>query len=212
MGVNPQAQPADLSGVSQLPTRDDLLRRKALERDEAERPRLRALAIERDLAAARSECWQLLDEFVARAQELGVNPRVWEAKARPGSSPRITRVEGYPLTSGAFVSAPPLSFVVAERRLVRTPRLEVRRIEELSLFVVSPGEESRAAAAQAREHHTASQGGWPHMRAARACRRDPQRLAARARDEPPRPDRLTPPERPGERSAGGLLSGAGAPN
>jgi len=35
------------------------------------RPR-RALAIERDLAAARAQWWELLEEFTARAQELGV--------------------------------------------------------------------------------------------------------------------------------------------
>jgi hypothetical protein len=160
--LNQSGSAADADGVNQLPTRDDLLRRKAIEQDKLERPRLRAQAIERDLAAARTQCWELLEEFVARARELGVEPSTWRSSSNGAHTSRITWIEGYPLSTGAIVSAPPLRYGVAERRHVRRPQQQVREVDALSLFVPSAGQESGFAPSFL-EPQTAAQGSWPNI-------------------------------------------------
>jgi hypothetical protein len=142
-----------------LPTREDLLQRKALEREEIERPRRRALAEERDLALACARYWSLLEEFVTRAREVGVEPCRRDTPAHGGHIPRLSWVEGYVLTSGDVVAAPPARYCVAERRHVLRPREEVHEVEELTLFSVSIRYESGLGADL--EKHTASQGNWP---------------------------------------------------
>jgi hypothetical protein len=148
--------------MDQLSSRDELLRRKANEQDELERPRLRALAIERDLAAARAQCWELLEQFTGRAHELGVEPQTWRSSPQGAHTSRIVWIEGYTLTNGAMISAPPLRYCVAERRRVRGPQEEVRVVDELSLFVPSTGQELGLAPSFL-EPQTASSEGWPHI-------------------------------------------------
>jgi hypothetical protein len=147
--------------MSQLPTLDDLLRRKASERAETARPYERALNAERDLAAANVRYWLLLEEFVARARELGVQPQTWRA-SHGASSARFAWIEGYPLTGGALVSSPPLRYCVTERRLVFRPQHQVHEVEELSLFVASADHEATRGAGDL-EQQTASRGGWPRL-------------------------------------------------
>ncbi len=148
--------------MSQLPTREDLLRQKEIEKDALARPHLRALAIERDLLASRAQCWELVEEFVERARELAVAPQIWQSASEGGYTPRITWVEGYRLTSGSIASAPPLRYCVAERRRVRRAQHEERAVEELSLFVASSSSEAGLAVGLL-EHHTKSRGGWPRI-------------------------------------------------
>ena len=160
--LNRRARVADADGMNQLPTRDDLLRRKAIERDELERPRLRAQAIERDLAAARTQCWELLEEFVARARELGLEPPTWQSSSHGAHTSRITWIEGYPLTTGAIVWAPPHRYGIAERRHVRRPQKQVREVDALSLFV-PPAPQEPGHPPSFLEPQTASHGGWPYI-------------------------------------------------
>jgi hypothetical protein len=147
--------------MSQLPTLDDLLRRKATERDETARPHERALSAQRDLAAAHVRYWLLLEEFVARARELGVRSQTWRSPSQRGSIARFAWIEGYPLTGGAVVSAPPLRYCVTERRRVLRPQQQVHEVEELSLFVASADYEATRGGDF--EQQTASKAGWPRM-------------------------------------------------
>jgi len=160
--LNPRLPFADACRMDQLPTRDDLLRRKASEQGDLERPRLRALAIERDLAAARAQCWELLDQFTGRVYELGIEFQTWRSSSLDASTSRIIWIEGYPLTNGAIVSLPPLRYCVAERRRVRRPQEEMRELNELSIFVPCAGQELGLAPSFL-EPQTASSGGWPHI-------------------------------------------------
>jgi len=148
--------------MTPLSTRDELMRRKAIERAELMRPQQQALAIERDLVAARAQCWELLGEFVARAGELGVQPRTWQSSSQRGHIPRVAWIEGYPLTNGAIVSTPPLRYCIQERRLVRRPQQEVREVEAVSLFALSTGPGSEFAADYL-EPQSASHGSWPNI-------------------------------------------------
>jgi hypothetical protein len=150
---------ADDEPMNSLPTSDDLLERKALERQQSELPRQRAEAIERDILAAREQCWELLAEFVERARELGIAPRVWRAPTG-GSTPRITMIEGYPLPSGTVVSAPPMRYGLAERRGVRRPREQLVELEELSVFILRAASDA-ARAPELRELHSRTHGSWP---------------------------------------------------
>ena len=149
--------------MSQLPTLDDLIRRKRLERDQIARPYQQALAREREILAARTQYWELLDEFMERVRELGLRPQICHSQSPDGSTPRITWVEGYQLTSGAVVSAPPLRYCVAERRRVLRPVPEVCEVEELSLFVVVDGYADSRLPTSALEQQTGSGKPWPRL-------------------------------------------------
>ena len=147
--------------MSELPTRDDLLHRKALEAEKDARRREWALYEERELVAARIRYWEMVEEFVDRARELGLQPQLQHSPLYRGSTPWITWVEGYPLTGGAVVSAPPMRYGTAERRRVLRPQPQVHEVEEISLFVVSTGNEAGLGAGLV-EEMTASQGTcWP---------------------------------------------------
>jgi hypothetical protein len=148
--------------MTQLSTRDELMRRKAIEREELMRPQLQALALERDLVAARAQCWELLGEFVRRAGELGVQPQTWQASSRRGPIPRVAWIEGYPLANGAIVSVPPLRYCIQERRLVGRPQQEVREVDAVSLFALSTGPGSEFAADYL-EPQSACLGSWPNI-------------------------------------------------
>jgi hypothetical protein len=148
--------------MTQLSTRDELVRRKAIEQEDLMRPQQQALALERDLVAARAQCWELLGEFVKRAGELGVQPRTWQSSSRRGHIRRVAWIEGYPLANGAIVSVPPLRYCIQERRLVRGPRQEVRELEAVSLFARSTGPGSESAADYL-EPQSASRGSWPNI-------------------------------------------------
>ncbi len=148
--------------MTQLSTRDELMRRKAIEREELMRPQQRALALERDLEAARAQCWELLGEFATRAEELGVQPRTWQSSSRRGHTPRVAWIEGYPLANGTIVSVPPLRYCIQERRLVRRPQQDVREVEAVSLFALSTGPGSEPAADYL-EPQSASHGRWPNI-------------------------------------------------
>jgi hypothetical protein len=148
--------------MSQLPTRDDLLRRKSDQRDEIARPHQRAQSAERQIQAARAQYWELLQEFVTRAQELDVRPQICDSESHDGRTPRITWVEGYPLSSGAVVSVPPLRYCLAERRRVLRPVLEECNIDELSLFLVPGGYDALGLPLGPVEQQTATRN-WPRM-------------------------------------------------
>ncbi|HEX4519293.1 MAG TPA: hypothetical protein VH063_06890 [Gaiellaceae bacterium] len=148
--------------MGELPTLEELLRRKAIEAEDLDRPRQRAEAAQHDLEAACAQYWGLLQEFVDRTRELSVAPRMWTPPSRDGYTPRIVWVEGYPLANGSVVSAPPLRYCNAERRKVRRPVEEVIELEELTLFL--PCAESRpGSTGGAFEVHTASDGSWPRI-------------------------------------------------
>lgn len=147
--------------MGELPTLEELLRRKALESDDLEKPRLRAEAAQRDLEAAREHYWVLLEEFVERARELSVSPRTWTAPPHDGYTPRILWIEGFPLVNGSVLTTPPLRYCNAERRKVRRAQTAVVVVEELTLFV--PRVEVRAGSGSAFELHTAALGTWPRI-------------------------------------------------
>jgi hypothetical protein len=147
--------------MGELPTLEELLRRKAIEADDLERPRLLAETARREIEAARAHYWELLVEFVDRIRELSVAPRMWTPPSRDSYTPRIVWIEGYPLVNGSVISAPPLRYCSAERRKVRRPQEEVTPVEELTLFV--PCAETRPGSAGAFELHTASSVTWPDI-------------------------------------------------
>ncbi len=148
--------------MAELPTTDELLRRKAIELDELDRPRRRAEETEQHLVAARAQYWKLLEEFVDRARQLGVEPVTWTPPARSPHAPRIMWIEGYPLANDSVVSAPPLRYCKAERRRVRRPVPEIVPITELCLFV--PRVESRPGTSGVLfDQQTVSGGTWPEI-------------------------------------------------
>jgi hypothetical protein len=144
--------------MSLLPSQDDLLQRKAREHAEIARHRQRREDEERGLAEACARYWELLEEFVVRAGEIGVEPRRHQSVSHKGSTSPIEWVEGYRLRSGAIVAAPPLRYCLRERRRIVRPRAKVREVEAVMLFVVTtdPG-----LAAGLSEPKTESAGGWP---------------------------------------------------
>lgn len=144
--------------MSLLPSQDDLLQRKALEHAELERHRQRKDDEVRGLAEACARYWELLEEFVVRAGELGVQPLKHQSASHKGSTSPIEWVEGYRLRSGAVVAAPPLRYCVRERRRLVRPRARIQKVEAISLFVVTtdPG-----LAAGLSEPKSESRGGWP---------------------------------------------------
>ena len=144
--------------MSPLPSRDDLLQRKAIEDAEIGRRREWALEEERGLKAACARYWELLEEFIVRARELGLQPRTHEPEATRGSASRIDWVEGYRLRSGSVVAAPPLRYCVKERRLVARPRAQILDVDVISLFVVTT---DAGLAAGLSEPKTASSEDWP---------------------------------------------------
>ena len=146
--------------MSTLPTREDLLRRKAIERDELDRPNRWAAFEQRELAEARARYWTLLEEFVARAQELGLRPVQRESPLRGHPAERIAWVEGYPLTGGHIVSAPPCRYCSEERRRVLRPETQVREVDELTMFVLSTGDGTGLGAGLV-EQHGVSRGSRP---------------------------------------------------
>jgi len=152
---------ADGEKVSQLPSRDDLMRRREVEQGDIDRPRMLAETAERVRTDGVATCWELLEEFVGRVQELGIEPRRWEPETSGPYTPRITWAEGYPLTNGSVVSVPPMRYCAAERRAVRKPRLEVHEVEELSHFAMS-GDPALAAVGFV-EHSTRTSGPWPRI-------------------------------------------------
>jgi hypothetical protein len=145
--------------MSQLPSREDFLRRKAEERQEIERPLRRAAEEERALAAARTSYWRLLEEFVHRTQELAVAHQTRLAPAQGSTRGQVAWVEGYPLTSGAVVSAPPLRFATRRGGLLLR-QTQVHEIEELSLFVVMDGRRAEDGPLRI-DRQIASEGSWP---------------------------------------------------
>jgi hypothetical protein len=144
--------------MSLLPSQDDLLRRKAMEHAELARHRQRKDDEERGLEEACARYWELLEEFVVRAGELGLQPARHQSASHKGSTSPIEWVEGHRLRSGSIVAAPPLRYCVRERRHLVRARAQIRELEAISLFVVTtdPG-----LAAGLSEPKTESSGGWP---------------------------------------------------
>jgi hypothetical protein len=162
LGVNPLAVLADGDSMSELPTLDELLRRKAIETDGFERSRLRAEAARRDLEAAHDQYWVLLEEFAERVRELAVPPQMWTPDDGDGYTPRIMWIEGFPLVNGSVLTPPPLRYCSAERRKVRRPQATILPVDELTLFV--PLAETRAGRKNGvLERHTPSTGTWPRI-------------------------------------------------
>ena len=146
--------------MNSLSSSDDLLQRKAQEREQRETPRRRAEVAEHYRVEARRECWDLLEQFVTRVRELGIEPRRWESPSSP-ITPRVLWIVGYPLTNGAFVTAPPLQYCIAERRKLLRPRHDVRTADELTLFtspLVDHAEAARLLVLQ-----TADSDAWPYI-------------------------------------------------
>jgi hypothetical protein len=157
---NPGRVRADGIDMRHLATPGDLLRQKELERKELERPRERARVAEREIAAARLRYWELLEEFVAAAHELKIEPRRCDSPVYPWFVQRVSWVEGYRLTSGAVVSAPPLEFCTVERRRMVGGGRQVHEVAELSLFVVATEIEPGAGIGPI-EQQTRTGGTWP---------------------------------------------------
>jgi hypothetical protein len=149
-----------VSEMSHRPTWDELLQSTALEREKIVRPYQRAVAAEREITAARTEYWELLEEFVARARELDVQPQICELPSAGNHSANVSWIEGYPLSGGAVVSAPPLRYGTATRRRVFRPAPEVRELEELSLFVAD--HDGPGSGTDPLEQHTPS-ANWPFL-------------------------------------------------
>jgi len=150
----------DLFVTAELASSDDLLRRKQREQEELSRPLERAASEEHELGLARARYWELIAEFVERARDLEVPTRRLEAPVQGREGGRVVWVEGYPLTGGGIVSAPPLQYCTARDGLIRR-RLEQQEVEELSLFVVPTGDRGGAGVMA---QQTASGGNWPPVR------------------------------------------------
>jgi hypothetical protein len=144
--------------MSPLPSQEEFLRRKAVEDAEIIRQRERVLEEERGLEEALARYWRLLQEFVDRARELGLHPDTHTATSYAGAGPRVEWVEGFRLTGGSIVTAPPLRYSLQERRFLGGHRSDVHELEELSLFVLAT---DAGLTAYLSEPRTASQGGWP---------------------------------------------------
>jgi hypothetical protein len=142
--------------MSPLPSQEELRRRKAVEQVELERSRKWEAAEKRGLEESCVRYWELLEEFVARARELGIRPQTHASDAHVGG--RIAWVEGFRLRSGSVVTAPPLTYCVRERRRVAGARTDVRAIEEVSVLVVMT---DAGLSTGLSEPKTASSRKWP---------------------------------------------------
>lgn len=144
--------------MSPLPSQEDLLQRKAAEHAEVARLRQREADEISGLAEACARYWQLLEEFVVRTGQLGIQPRKHEPISLKGSASRIEWVEGYRLRSGSVVAPAPLRYSVKERRRLARPRMRVHEVTETSLLVMST---DAGLAPGLSEPKTRSAGGWP---------------------------------------------------
>jgi hypothetical protein len=144
--------------MSPLPSREVLRQRKAKEHAEIERYRQRVLMEQRGLEESIARYWELLGEFLDRAEELGIPPETYESSVNKRANTRLGWVEGYRLRSGSIVSAPPSRYSLLERRLLSAPSTEVLEVTEISIFVA---ETDPGLATGLSEPRTASQGGWP---------------------------------------------------
>ena len=144
--------------MSPLSSQDDLLQRKAAEHAQIARLRQREADEIRGLAEACARYWELLEEFVVRAEELGVQPRRHQPVSTRGSSSRIEWVDGYRLRSGSVVASPPLQYCARERRRLSRPKAQTREVEEISLFVFSI---DAGLSTGLSEPKTPSGEGWP---------------------------------------------------
>jgi hypothetical protein len=140
--------------MSPLPTQEVLRQLKARETRELERQHERVLMEQRGLEESIARYWELLGEFVDRAEELGILPETYESRRNK----RVDWVEGYQLRSGSIVSAPPLRYCLRERRLLAGVSSEVFEVEEISIFVATT---DAGLATMLSEPKTASLGGWP---------------------------------------------------
>jgi hypothetical protein len=144
--------------MSPLSSREVLRQRKALEHAELERRRERVIMEQHGLAESIARYWELLGEFVDRAEELGIRPEQHESSLNKRVNTRVDWVEGFRLRSGAIVTAPPLRYCIRERRFFTGPNTGVHQVEELSIFVATT---DAGLATGLSEPKTASQGGWP---------------------------------------------------
>ena len=144
--------------MSPLPTQDDLLQLKAAENAEVARRRQREADEINGLAEACARYWELLEEFVVRAGQLGVEPQKHEPVPLKGSASRIEWVEGYRLRSGSVIAPPPLRYGMTERRRFAPRRTRLYQVAEISLFVMST---DAGLAPGLSEPKTRSAGGWP---------------------------------------------------
>lgn len=146
--------------MSPLPSQEELRRLKALETAELDRRREWEVRERRGLEEAHASYWGMLEDFVVRAGELGIEPRTHEPPGQTKGAARLVWVDGFRLRSGSIVSAPSSRYCVRERRLVFLPREEVHEVEEIALFVLStePGLTSVLS-----EPQMASQGAWPPL-------------------------------------------------
>jgi hypothetical protein len=144
--------------MSPLPTQEELRQRKLDEHAELERQRQRELAERRGFEEACARYWELLEEFVVRAVEIGVQPERYGSTSQWRAGTRVAWVEGFRLRSGSIVSVPPLRYCLRERRLVSGPRTEEHEVQDVTLFVLST---DAGLAAGLSGPKTASQGTWP---------------------------------------------------
>jgi hypothetical protein len=144
--------------MSPLPTREELRQRKLIEHAELERRRERALAERRGFEETCARYWELLEEFVVRAVEIGARPERYGSGSHWRGSTRVAWVEGFRLRSGSVVSVPPLRYCLRERRLVPGPRAEEHEIQEVTLFVLSTDAGLGAGLSGPK---TASRRSWP---------------------------------------------------
>jgi hypothetical protein len=144
--------------MSPLPTQEELRQRKLVEHAELDRQRKRELAERRGYEEACARYWELLEEFVVRAVEIGARPERFGSTSNWRASAGIEWVEGFRLRSGWVVSVPPLRYGPRKRRLVAGPRTEEREVQEVTLFVLSTDAGLDAGFS---EPKTASQGIWP---------------------------------------------------
>jgi hypothetical protein len=153
--------------MSPLPSQEELRQRKAVERAELARRRERDADEQRGLEEAIARYWELLAEFVVRAEELGIEPRQHASSSHRRAESRVEWVEGHRLRSGSVVTSPPLRYCLRECRLVTGPKLAVYDVAETSLFVLTT---DAGLSAVLGEPKTASHGGWPAVRRwDRAC-------------------------------------------
>jgi hypothetical protein len=144
--------------MSPLSSQEDLLQRKAAEHAEVARRRQREADEINGLAESCARYWELLEEFVIRAGEVGVQPRRHQLVSARGSASRIEWVDGFRLTSGSVVASPPLEYCVQERRRLSRPKTHTHQVEEISFFVFSI---DAGLSAGLSEPKTPSSEGWP---------------------------------------------------
>src|ERR1700760_4160972 len=122
--------------MSPLPSREILRQRKLLENAELARRAKRMAMEQRGLEESIARYWELLSEFVDRAEELGIAPHT-HRRANKRVNSRVEWVEGFWPRGGSIGAAPPLRYCLRERRFLVARSTGVFEVNEVAIFVAA---------------------------------------------------------------------------